>query len=257
MAVELKKPRKNRPVWHKLTVSRVRSLTEDAVEVTLAVPEELRPAFDFKPGQHLTFQRVGSDGSEVRRSYSLASTPRELAEHGTLRLGIRSIPKGSFSGYANRQLLPGDVLEVLPPLGHFWAEIRSDRHYGSVVAGSGITPIIGIATAALEAGATVTLLYSNRTEESTMFAAELRDLRRDHGERFRLHHIRTRATGDSPLLTGRLTPERLREVLAAGLVDPRDVDEWFLCGPYEMVIGVKDVLEAAGAQRVRTELYTV
>jgi ring-1,2-phenylacetyl-CoA epoxidase subunit PaaE len=257
VAVELKKPRKNRPAWHKLTVSRVRPLTEDAVEVTLAVPDELRPAYDFQPGQHLTFQRVESDGSEVRRSYSLASTPRELAEQGTLRLGIRSIPKGTFSGYANRQLLPGDVLEVLPPLGHFWSEIRPDRHYGSVVAGSGITPIIAIATAALEAGATVTLLYSNRTEESTMFAAELRDLQREHGDRLRLHHIRTREAGDSPLLTGRLTPERLRELIDAGLFDPHAIDEWFLCGPYEMVLGVKDVLEEAGAQRLHTELYTV
>lgn len=257
MAVELKKPRKNRPAWHKLTVSRVRPLTEDAVEVTLAVPEELRAAFDFQPGQHLTFQRVEADGAEVRRSYSLASTPRELAERGTLRLGIRSIPKGTFSGYANRQLTPGDVLEVLPPLGHFWTEIHADRHYGSVVAGSGITPIIAIATAALDAGATVTLLYSNRTEESTMFAAELRDLQREHGPRLRLHHVRTRSEGDSPLLTGRLTPERLQELITAGVFDPHEVDEWFLCGPYEMVLGVKDVLEDAGAQRVHTELYTV
>jgi ring-1,2-phenylacetyl-CoA epoxidase subunit PaaE len=255
VAVELKK-RKPRPSWHKLTVSRVRALTEDAVEVTLAVPDHLREAFDFKPGQHLTFQRVEPDGSEVRRSYSLASTPRELAEHGTLRLGIRSIPKGAFSSYANRGLHTGDVLEVLPPLGHFWTEIRPDRHYGSVVAGSGITPIIAIATAALEAGATVTLLYSNRTEESTMFAQELRELARVHGERLRLHHIRTRTEGATPLLTGRLTPERLGDFLETD-VDAGEIDEWFLCGPYDMVLGVKEVLEDAGAREIHTELYTV
>ncbi|WP_030161981.1 FAD-binding oxidoreductase, partial [Glycomyces sp. NRRL B-16210] len=255
MAVELK-PRRPRPSWHKLTVSRVRALTEDAVEVTLAVPEPLRPAFDFKPGQHLTFQRDEPDGAEVRRSYSLASTPRELAEHGTLRLGIRSIPKGTFSGYANRQLHPGDVLEVLPPLGHFWTEIRPDRHYASVVAGSGITPIIAIATAALEAGATVTLLYSNRCEDTTMFAEELRELQRVHGPRLRLHHIRTRTEGATELLTGRLTPERLGEFLDT-VVDAAAIDEWFLCGPYEMVLGLKEVLENAGAGEIHTELYTV
>ncbi|SDE39569.1 FAD-binding oxidoreductase [Glycomyces harbinensis] len=255
MAVELKK-RRPRPSWHKLTVSRVRALTEDAVEVTLAVPEHLREAFDFKPGQHLTFQRVEPDGSEVRRSYSLASTPRELAEHGTLRLGIRSIPKGNFSGYANRRLQTGDVLEVLPPLGHFWTEIRPDRHYGSVVAGSGITPIIAISTAALEAGARVTLLYSNRTETSTMFAEELRELARVHGDRLRLHHIRTRTEGATPLLTGRLTPERLGDFLGSA-VAAGEIDEWFLCGPYEMVLGVKEVLEEAGAREIHTELYTV
>ncbi|GAB3239735.1 hypothetical protein GCM10027447_39260 [Glycomyces halotolerans] len=255
MAVELKQ-RKRRPSWHKLTVSRVRRLTDDAVEVALAVPEPLREAFDFKPGQHLTFQRIEADGGEVRRSYSLASTPRELAEHGTLRLGIKSIPEGSFSGYANRQLEPGDVLEVLPPLGVFCTDIRPDGHYGAIVAGSGITPIISITASALEEGATVTLLYSNRTEASTMFADELSELQRRHGDRLRLHHIRTRSEGPSPLLTGRLTPERLERVLT-DLVDPREVDEWFLCGPYEMVLGVKEVLESAGAERIHTELYYV
>ncbi|MEU6857979.1 FAD-binding oxidoreductase [Glycomyces sp. NPDC046736] len=255
MALELKRSGRKRPAWHKLTVARVRALTDDAVEVTLDVPEELRPVFDFKPGQHLTFQRVEPDGSEVRRSYSLASTPAELAERGTLRLGIRSIPKGSFSGYA-RSLQSGDVLEVLPPLGNFKCDVRPDRHYASVVAGSGITPIIGIAATALEAGATVTLLYSNRSEASTMYGPELRELQAAHGDRLRLHHVRTRSEGASPLLTGRLTPERLGEVLDT-LIDAREVDEWFLCGPYDMVLGVKDVLEEAGAQTIHTELYTV
>lgn len=255
MGVELKQ-RRRRPSWHKLSVTGVRQLTDDAVEVTLGVPPELRAAFDFKAGQHITFQRVETDGSETRRSYSLASTPGELAEHGVLRLGIRSIPAGSFSGYANRQLLTGDVLEVLPPLGVFCTDIEPGRHYGSIVAGSGITPIISITAAALEADATVTLLYSNRTEESTMFAAELRELKERHGDRLRLHHIRTRSQGDSPLLTGRLTPERLQSILEE-FVDASAIDEWFLCGPYEMVLGVKEVLETAGAQQIHTELYYV
>ncbi|WP_035739018.1 FAD-binding oxidoreductase, partial [Glycomyces arizonensis] len=255
MTVELNKRRK-RPSWHKLTVSRVRPLTDDSLEVTLAVPPELRKTFDFKPGQHITFQRVEDDGSEVRRSYSLASTPRELAEHGTLRLGIKFIPKGSFSAYAKRVLAPGDVLEVLPPLGVFCTEPDPGRHYGAIVAGSGITPILSIAAAALDTGATVTLLYSNRTGESTMFADELAELERRHGDRLRLHHIRTRSEGASPLLTGRLTPDRFREVLT-GLVDSEEIDEWFLCGPYEMVLGVKEVLEEAGARQIHTELYYV
>ncbi|WP_100448671.1 FAD-binding oxidoreductase [Glycomyces xiaoerkulensis] len=256
MSVELKPQRKRRPAWHKLTVDRVRALTDDAVEVTLDVPEALRETFAFKPGQHLTFQRVEPDGSEVRRSYSLASSPRELADLGELRLGIKSIPEGSFSGYANRRLQPGDVLEVLPPLGNFCTDIRPDRHYGSIVAGSGITPIMSITAAALDAGATVTLLYSNRTEDSTMYAAELRELQAEHGDRLRLHHIRTRCEGAEPLLTGRLSPDRLRRIFEE-LVDPGEIDEWFLCGPYELILGVKEVLEETGASQIHTELYYV
>lgn len=255
MAIELKK-RRGRPSWHKLAVSQVRALTDDALEVSLAVPEHLRAVFDFKPGQHLTFQRVEPDGREVRRSYSLASTPRELAEDGTLRLGIKFVPEGSFSAYAKRSLAVGDVLEVLPPLGSFCTDIDAGRHYGSIVAGSGITPILSIAAAALEEGATFTMLYSNRTESSTMFGEELRELAERHGERMRLHHVRTRAEGADPLLTGRLTPDRLRKVFD-GLVDPHEVDEWFLCGPYDMVLGVKEVLEESGASLIHTELYYV
>jgi ring-1,2-phenylacetyl-CoA epoxidase subunit PaaE len=255
MTIEFNK-RRRRPSWHKLSVSRVRALTEDSLEVALAVPPELRETFAFKPGQHITFQRVEDDGAEVRRSYSLASTPRELAEEGVLRLGIKVIPDGSFSAYAQTNLAPGDVLEVLPPLGVFCVDPDPARHYGAIVAGSGITPILSIAAAALDVGATVTALYSNRTGESTMFAEELAELRRRPGERFRLHHIRTRSPGASPLLTGRLTPERLREFLA-GPVDPAGIDEWFLCGPYEMVLGAKEVLEEAGAAEIHTELYYV
>ncbi|WP_199044571.1 FAD-binding oxidoreductase [Glycomyces salinus] len=255
MAIELNK-RRRRPSWHKLPVSRVRSLTDDALEVSLAVPEHLRATFDFKPGQHITFQRVEPDGHEVRRSYSLASTPRELAEEGTLRLGIKFIPEGTFSAYAKSSLTVGDVLEVLPPLGSFCTDIEPARHYGSIVAGSGITPILSIAAAALDQGATVTLLYSNRTEETTMFGSELRELEARHGDRLRLHHIRTRSDGASPLLTGRLTPDKLRAVFAE-LVDPARIDEWFLCGPYDMVLGVKEVLEETGASLIHTELYYV
>lgn len=255
MAIELNK-RRRRPSWHKLTVSQVRTLTDDAVEVALAVPEHVRATFDFKPGQHITFQRVEPDGREVRRSYSLASTPRELAEEGTLRLGIKFIPEGAFSAYAKSSLDVGDVLEVLPPLGTFCTDIDPNRHYGSIVAGSGITPILSIASSALDQGATVTMLYSNRTQESTMFGDELRELEAEHGDRLRLHHIRTRSEGAGPLLTGRLTPEKLRGIFGE-LVDPRDIDEWFLCGPYDMVLGVKEVLEETGASLIHTELYYV
>ncbi|MFC4337228.1 FAD-binding oxidoreductase [Salininema proteolyticum] len=257
MTVVVKKTKRQRPSWHKLSVSGIRHLTEDSVELSLSVPEELRPAFDFTPGQHLTFQRLAPDGTEIRRSYSIASTPAELRESGTLRMGIKSIPTGSFSNFANRMLTEGETLEAMPPMGHFTTDIEPGRHYASIVAGSGITPIISIATAALDAGATVTLLYSNRSADTVMFDEELRALEERHGDRLRLHHIRTRERGDSPVLTGRLTPERLREIFASGLIEADAVDEWFLCGPYEMVLGVKEVLEETRASEIHTELYYV
>ncbi|WP_025272761.1 FAD-binding oxidoreductase [Haloglycomyces albus] len=257
MSVTITKSKKKRPSWHKLNVSRIRHLTADSVEVTLHVPEELRPAFAFQSGQHLTFQRLAPDGTEIRRSYSIASTPAELERDGSLRMGIKSIPTGSFSNFANRQLTEGETLEVMPPMGHFTTDFESGKHYASVVAGSGITPIISIATTALETGATVTLLYSNRSAETVMYDAELRELKETFGDRLRLHHIRTREETDHPLLSGRLTPDRMRDIFREKLIDPDGIDEWFLCGPYELVLGVKEVIEETRSAEIHTELYYV
>ena len=92
--VVVRRPVKRRPVFHPLAVDAVDRLTDDAVAVTFAVPPELRAVFGFQAGQHLTVRRPGRDD---RRSYSICSTPRELAEHGRLRIGVKQVPDGVFS----------------------------------------------------------------------------------------------------------------------------------------------------------------
>ena len=86
------------------------------------------------------------DGEDVRRSYSICSTPADLARHGRLRIGVQEIPGGAFSAFACGALRGGDTVEVLPPLGHFTTAFAPDRarHYGAVVAGSGITPVLAL-----------------------------------------------------------------------------------------------------------------
>jgi ring-1,2-phenylacetyl-CoA epoxidase subunit PaaE len=66
MTVVLKKPVRRRPVFHPLPVEAVDRLTDDAVAVTFRVPEELREAFDFRAGQHLTVRLAGG-AEDVRR----------------------------------------------------------------------------------------------------------------------------------------------------------------------------------------------
>src|SRR6266480_3696078 len=130
MTVTITKPVRRRPVFHPLEVSTVDRLTEDAVAVTFVVPEELRATFGFRAGQHLTVKR-----GEIRRSYSICSTPMELAGQGRLRIGVRQVPGGAFSGYATGVLRPGDTVEVLPPLGHFTTDLGPERekHYAAIV----------------------------------------------------------------------------------------------------------------------------
>lgn len=258
MAVTLTKPVRRRPHFHKLAVTAVDELTDDAVAVTFEVPPELRTVFGFLAGQHLTLRRPDHD--DVRRSYSICSTPDELADAGLLRIGVRLVPGGAFSTYLHEELRPGDLVEVMPPLGHFTSDFAPDRtrHYAAVVAGSGITPVLSLVSTALrtEPDSRFTLLYGNRYARSVMFTEELADLKDVHPERLSVAHVLSREPQEAELYSGRLDAVRLARIFDTVLpVD--DVDEWFLCGPQGLVDGARALLLSRGVDpgRVHVELF--
>ncbi|ADD40952.1 1,2-phenylacetyl-CoA epoxidase subunit PaaE [Stackebrandtia nassauensis] len=259
MSVVLSRPKRRRPQWHKLRVADVERLTDEAVTVAFEVPEDLRETFDFTPGQHLTLRRF-DDGEEVRRSYSICSTPSHLRSSGVVRVGIKKIAKGSFSGYATTSMRPGDVVELLPPLGTFTTQLdpARSRHYAGIVAGSGITPVMSIAASALETEpeSRVTLVYGNRSAATVMFADAIADLKDRFPDRFQLIHVLSREPQAAELLSGRLDEDRLGRIFAS-LLPIDTVDDWFLCGPYGMVIGAQKVLSEAGVtdDHIHHELF--
>ena len=104
--------------FHPLIIKRVRPETADSAVVTLAVPEALREAFDFKPGQFLTL-RATIGGDPQRRSYSICSSHSRFARTHELEVGIKRVEDGVFSCWATSQLKAGDTLEVMPPDGRF------------------------------------------------------------------------------------------------------------------------------------------
>ncbi|MGH3306890.1 MAG: 2Fe-2S iron-sulfur cluster-binding protein, partial [Nocardioides sp.] len=144
------------------------------------------------------------------------------------------------------------------PAGRFTTELdpASARHYVAIAAGSGITPVLSIVAAILEGepGAFVTLLYANRTSRSVMFLDEVHDLKDRHPERLQIIHVLSRETQDVDLLSGRLDADRLRGILDA-LIPAKEVDDWFLCGPQQMVDELRGVLTDAGATRIHSELF--
>ena len=120
-------------------------LTDDAVAITFTVPPELREAYAFRAGQHLTVRRI-VDGEDIRRSYSICSTPDDLARHGRLRIGVKAVAGGVFSAFVASELRAGHAIDVMPPLGHFTTAFdpARTRHYAAVAAGSGITPVLSL-----------------------------------------------------------------------------------------------------------------
>ena len=260
--VTVRRAPRRRPTFHPLTVADVQPLTDDAVSVGFDVPEELRGTFAFSPGQHLTVRRLDAAG-EIRRSYSICSTPAELADRGVIRIGVRRVEGGVFSDHATRVLAKGDVVELLPPLGHFTTvpDPQRSRHYGAIAAGSGITPVLSllVSTLTTEPTSRFTLIYANRTAASAMFADEVADLKDRFPQRLQIVHVLSREPQMSELLSGRLDAARLRALLDSSLLDSRTVDEWFLCGPYGLVVDAQGVLADRGvpAAAVHTELFHV
>jgi ring-1,2-phenylacetyl-CoA epoxidase subunit PaaE len=255
-------------VFHPLRVAAVDRLTDDAIAVTFDVPEELRGEYDFVHGQHLTV-RVGptdglagaldeGGGEDVRRNYSICSP----AGSGVLRIGVKRLPGGAFSEWAQDHLAPGAVLDVMTPTGRFFTHLEPSqaKHYALLAAGSGITPVLSIAASVLERepDSTVTLLYGNRTVSSIMFLEELEDLKNRYPARFALFHVLSREAGEAELLHGRIDAAKLG-VFLDSLLPVDTVDEWFLCGPYEMVETARKVLagQGAAAGRIHVELFHV
>lgn len=231
-----------------LTVSTVERLTDDAVAVSFAVPEEHRDEFAFRAGQSLTVKR-----GDERRSYSICAAPGSPP-----RIGVREVEGGRVSSWLVHEVRPGDEVEVAPPSGRFTPGDTAGRHV-LIGAGSGITPLLSIAHAVLaDPAGEVTVLYGNRRSDTVMFADELADLKDAHPARVELVHVLSREAREVELHTGRLDPERLRALLTS-VLDPAGVRHWWLCGPYEMVTGLRHVLLDAGAARdtIHTELFFV
>ena len=237
------------PEFHPLRVAAIDALTDDSVALTLEVPADLSAAYSFDAGQHVAIRVPGDD---IRRSYSLCVPPGA----GALRIGVKRLPGGMFSQKVLEDLRVGDPLEVMTPMGRFGAALGRLRRPGFVAAGSGITPVLSMAAAALAdpAVAEVTVVDCNRSQRDVMFLDQLADLKDLHPTRFQLVHVLTREPQESELLSGRLDSERFRRVREA-LVG--DVDGWFLCGPFDLVTTLHEALVADGVDPadIHTELF--
>jgi len=242
--------------FHPLSVAAVDRLTDNAVAVTLVPPPAVAPLYRFLPGQHLTVRRV-IDGVEVRRSYSICAG----LDEGVLRIGIKRVAGGVFSTWATTALAAGTVLEAMPPEGSF--VLRPDPKAARIVlgiaAGSGITPILSIASTLLarEPRSRFVLLFGNRSTAEIMFRSTIEDLKDRYLDRFAVLHVLSREAGEIASLHGRLDETRVRALLP-GLVAPAAIDAAYLCGP----AGLPEAATAAlvglgvGADRIHVERFT-
>jgi ring-1,2-phenylacetyl-CoA epoxidase subunit PaaE len=235
---------------HPLRVAAVDRLTEDSVVLTFEVPPELRAAYAFRAGQHVALRRF-VDGREVRRTYSVCDPAPGPGGPERLRVAVRLVESGEFSGWAHRELAAGDVVEVMTPAGRFALEPRPGL-FAAVVGGSGITPVLSMVATAL-AGcpeARFCLVRADRTTASTMFLDEVADLKDRWPGRLQVVTVLSREERGWGPASGRLGEDRLRALLP-GLLPVTGVDGWFLCGPYGLVVAAERALRGLGVPRGR------
>ncbi len=242
--------------FHSIKVQDIYKETKDCSVVTFEIPNDLKQDFDYKQGQYLTLKTI-IDNQDVRRSYSLCSSPTE----NKWQVAVKKINGGLFSTYINDNLKTGDLIDVMPPNGKFFTEtnVTKAKNYIVFAAGSGITPILSIIKThlATEPNATFKLFYLNRTVKSIIFKEEIELLKNKYFGRFEIFHFLTKEFRNIELLNGRFTSDKLK-ILTKSIIDIPNTDECFICGPEEMIFLIKDELIAAGFNKdnIHFELFS-
>ena len=242
--------------FHKLTVQDIRQETPDCISIAFTIPEAIASDFKFSHGQNITLKTI-INGEEIRRTYSICSAPFE----NELRIAIKKAESGLFSTHINNHLKTGDILEALPPTGKFNTALHKNnkKNYIAFAAGSGITPIISIIKTTLQTEplSSFTLIYGNQSRSSIIFFETLQGLKNKYLDRFHLLNILSREQTEAPINSGRINTEKLTELKQ--VIDYKGFDEFFICGPSQMIFSIKDFLEKEKIDtgKIHFELFAV
>ncbi|MCL1667181.1 FAD-binding oxidoreductase [Elizabethkingia ursingii] len=230
--------------FYKLKTVKVQKDTQDAVNVAVEIPEELKDKFRFRQGQYINF-RMMIDGNEERRSYSICNAPSEKGN--VLEVLVKLLEGGKVSGYFNEHLHMDEMLEVMPPMGGFNTTYHpsNTKTYIGLAAGSGISPVLSNLKESLyqEPNSNAYLFYSNRSMAHVMKKAELDKLEKDFGGRLKVIYLVSREKHEDPVFEGRISAEKLEQLFER--YSDIDVQEatYFICGPADMIKSISDYLK--------------
>ncbi len=228
-----------------LKTKRVSKETADAVSIVFEIPADLKEKFRFKQGQYLNL-KLNLNGEELRRSYSIVNAPGDA--NPDLEILVKEMEHGTVSKFLNNELKTGDTLEVQQPMGNFNTIYHSSNQktYIGLAAGSGISPVLSNLKESLhqEPNAKAYLFFSNRTEATILKRKEIEDLVSKFNGRLTVVYILSREKHkQNDLFEGRISPEKLDQLLNYfPEINPQEAT-YFLCGPAEMIKNVSDFLK--------------
>ncbi len=259
--------------FFKLRIKSITPETADTVTLELDITPELAPLFQYKQGQYITI-RHEADGHELRRSYSMSSSPSE----DRLAVTVKKVSGGQVSSWLHDEIKEGDTVEVAAPQGRFYNDLNPEkrRTYYLFGAGSGITPLMSIAKTVLENEpmSAIFLLYGSRNEEQIIFRDALDALSERYVGQLHVEHVlsqpkkegsgggifgifkksTTNWKGKTGRIDGRTAMYFLDENMAHG---PESDCIYFICGPGSMTETVKTTLLARDipTKQIHTEHF--
>ena len=216
--------------FNSLVVSDINNLTTDSVVISFDI--SITGNFDFVSGQYITIKHK-IDGEEVRRAYSICSAPSE-----GLSIGVKRVEGGKMSTFLVDHLNIGDSLEVMPPSGNFVYK-ENKKHVVAICAGSGITPIFSMIKS-IDDHTNFSLLYGNKSEQSTMFYSELKTIKDNSSKHLNIHWFFSKEKVQSSI-NGRIDKNNLQQLLNT-FSDLKDADDFYICGPGDLIDNVKELL---------------
>jgi len=232
--------------------ARITEKREVAKGTLLVTLDLLGEAMDFRPGQyfHVTLPSIGRDDEKgLRRHITIVTSPNDRGVVGFATRMRESAFKRTLG-----ELPVGTEVEVEPAKGRFGLPEDPSRPLVFIAGGIGITVFRSMLRYIHEERLPyrVTLIYSNRDEESAAFLDELRELEQALPG-FRLVLTMTQdAAWDG----------EARKVDAAFVRDYLDGDldpyTFLVAGPPAMAEGVQAALQEAGVrdENVITERYS-
>ena len=232
--------------------------TKDCVSVSFEIPSSLKDRFLFLAGQYLTL-KLSIDGEEVRRSYSICSSPEDNTK---ITVAVKRVKGGKASNFINEKIKIGDVLEVMSPMGNFHSAMHASnrKKYYLFAGGSGITPMMSIIKSVLhfEKDSSLVLFYGNENEEAIIFNDQLNEIEKSADGRLKVFNILNHPQNEiKSEMVGIMDVMKNKELIAS-YVDLKSDNEYFICGPVGMMDIVVSALKDASAtqSRVHVEYFT-
>jgi nitric oxide dioxygenase len=212
----------------------------------------------FKPGQYITVRAATPNDSTTMRNYSLSDKPGQ----DWFRISVKrevppeaDTPAGYVSNMLHDKIEVGDTIEIAPPCGEFFLDV-SEKHERPLVllaAGVGITPIISILQASLDAmpERQIIFIHASLNEDVQAFKRVVDTLAENHPNLRTHYRYSDPGARSGNASTGFVTADYLEQLLPG-----RDADYYF-CGPQPFMVSIYHDLMKWGipASQVHFEFF--